>query len=307
MSKISLQGRVALVTGAGRGLGREHALQLAQRGATVVVSDLGCELDGSGMDPTVAAAVAGEITAAGGEAISVCADVTNSGGADAAVGAAMAAYGRLDILVNNVGGSRMYKAASILDRGDDDFDFTLGANLRSALIMTRTVWPILVEQGYGRVVNTSSTSALGSPRVPDYGAVKSGIIGLTRSMAEAGEPHGIRVNAVMPAAYTRAIERNVTNPARREQMAKEFTTAMVSPIVVLLAAQECPFNGDTIHAAGGLFSRVTLVESAGVVLKEPTPEDLLERAAEISSLEGSRAHQTGAELRDWVEDRLGNR
>ncbi len=196
----SFEGRVAVVTGAGRGIGRAYALLLASRGARVVVNDLGGSIQGLGADAGVASRVATEIAAAGGSAIADENDVAAPSGAQALIDAAVDNFGRLDILVNNAG---IMQWAGFPDVDQENLERHLAVHVLGSFNTTRAAWPHMVEQGYGRIVMTTSSGIFGLPKNLSYATAKGGVIGLTRSIATMSEAHGIRVNLIAPAAMTR--------------------------------------------------------------------------------------------------------
>ena len=200
MNEHRFDGRVAVVTGAGRGIGRAHALLLADRGASVVVNDLGGSMDGVGEDPGPAAAVAAEIVAAGGAAIADSSDVATTAGSQALVEAAVERFGRVDIVVNNAG---IIRWAGFPEADLDNLERHLAVHVAGSFNTTRAAWPHMVEQGYGRVVMTTSAGLFGLPDNLSYATAKGAVIGLTRSLTTAGAAHGIKINLIAPAAMTR--------------------------------------------------------------------------------------------------------
>lgn len=286
--------RVALVTGAGRGLGRAHALALAARGTAVVVNDSGAELDGRGGDPAVADAVAAEIEATGGTALASHHDVATHGGADGAVGRALDAFGRLDAVVNNAGILRD-RSFGKLDRAD--FDAVVIAHLGSAAYVTRAAWPALRASGSGRVVFTSSASGLfGQFGQANYAAAKLGLVGLMNDLKHEGERHGIRVNAIAPVARTR-----MTEPLLPDAVKDGLGPERVSPLVAWLASEVCGESGLLLQVAAGLVTRVRLFETEPLTL----PEDVAEIGDVVDELgalgPGTPFGSTGESLQRFMD------
>ena len=200
VNEHSFEGRVAVVTGAGRGIGRAYAILLASRGASVVVNDLGGSLDGVGEDAGVAAEVADEIVGAGGAAIADASDVSTPEGGRSLIEAAIERFGRLDILVNNAG---IIRWAGLPEADTENLASHLAVHVLGSFNTTRAAWPHMVDQGYGRIVMTTSSGLFGLPKNLSYATAKGGVIGLTRSLATAGAAHGIKVNLIAPGAVTR--------------------------------------------------------------------------------------------------------
>ena len=264
MPDLSFAGRVAIITGAGGGLGRSHALELARRGAHVLVNDLGGSLDGSGSSDSAAQQVVNEITALGGSAAPNYDTVATSAGGQAIVAAAVAAFGRIDILVNNAGILRD-KAFHKMDAAM--IDAVIDVHLKGALYVTQPAFRLMREQGYGRIINTSSASGLfGNFGQANYGAAKAGLAGLTRVLALEGAGHGIKVNAIAPIASTR-----MTADILGELQAK-VSPESVSPMVAYLAHEECSVNGNVYSVAGGRIARIFVAETLGVVLADNSAE-----------------------------------
>ena len=294
MSQIDLDGRVAIVTGAGGGLGRSHALALAARGAKVVVNDLGSP-DGDG--PSAKAVVA-EIEQAGGTALENTASVADSDAAAGIVDAAREAYGRVDVLVNNAGILRDRSFAKMTEQEVRD---VLEVHVMGAFHLTMAAWPHLREQEYGRVINTTSPAGLfGNFGQANYATAKMGLVGLTQTLAMEGRKFGINVNVIAPLAASRMTE-SILPP---EVLAK-LDPELVSPVVVYLGSQDCTQTGSIFTAGGGYVSRVAIVQGDGVAFDELTPEALAERWDDVVALGDGREFLGGAaEQGDWVVSQL---
>lgn len=277
-----VEGRVAVVTGAGGGLGRQHALLLAQRGAKVVVNDLGGARDGTGAGSAMADQVVGEITAAGGEAVANYDNVAGAEGGAAIVQTALDAFGRIDIVVNNAGILRDVTFAKMTDQ---QWDAVVKVHLYGTYHVTRAAWPHLREQSYGRVIVTTSTSGLyGNFGQTNYGAAKLGVVGLINTLALEGRKYQITANAVAPIAATRMTE-DIMPP---EALAA-LDPAFVSPAVVHLASEECTETGEVILAGGGQYARVRLMQAQGTHFeKAPSVEDLAARWDQVMDMEGAQ-------------------
>ena len=264
MPDMRFDGRVAIITGAGGGLGRSHALELARRGAHILVNDLGGALDGSGSSTSAAQRVVDEITALGGQAAPNHDSVATPEGGQAIVQAALDAFGRVDVLVNNAGILRD-KAFHKMDH--TMIDAVIDVHLKGALYVSQPAFRLMREQGYGRIVNTSSASGLfGNFGQANYGAAKAGLAGLTRVLALEGAGHGIKVNAIAPIASTRMTEDILGD------LAAKVSPDSVSPLVAYLAHEECSVNGHVYSVAGGRIARIFVAETHGVVLPENTAE-----------------------------------
>jgi len=279
MSEMRFEGQVAVVTGAGRGLGRAYATLLAQRGAKVVVNNR--IRAGTEHEPPVADEVVGLIASAGGSAVANTADISSKAGAASVVQSALEAFGRIDVVVNNAGIVHFHTFA---DYPEDELEEMLAIQLRATWSVTQAAWPHLQAQGYGRVVNTVSRGAFfGDPQGAAYATSKGATYGLTRALAVEGRQHGIKVNAISPTAWTPLYARapDVT-PERRAMLERDFTTALVAPVVVALAHRSCPFTGEVIGAAGGHVSRMYIAQTRGTHVADGfTPEEFIERLPEI--------------------------
>jgi NAD(P)-dependent dehydrogenase (short-subunit alcohol dehydrogenase family) len=280
MDPISFDGRVAIVTGAGGGLGRAHALDLARRGARVVVNDLGGATDGTGSGSSMADAVVAEITEAGGEAIANYDSVSSKEGGEAIVAAAVDAFGTVDIVVNNAG---ILRDKSFHNLTEDEFGPVLDVHLRGAFHVTLPAWKVMREKAYGRVVSTTSASGmLGNFGQANYGAAKAGLWGLTNVLAQEGAKYGITANTIAPIAKTRMTE-ELFGP-----MMDFFAPEQVTPAVVFLASEGCTLTGECLTVGGGRIGRMFLgvnqgwFAGPGVV---PTAEDVASHLDEVMSEE----------------------
>lgn len=256
---LDFTGRVAVVTGAGRGIGRGHAQLLAARGARVIINDLGTRMTGDGADASIAQAAAAGITTAGGIAEADTSDISTEEGAAALVEHAIDAFGRIDILINNAG-----------IFGTDDFpqiDLELmrrmhAVHVGGSFLVTRAAWNHMAAAGYGRVVLTTSTSALGAGDTISYTTAKAGVLGLGRALAQAGIPLGIKVNLVAPMALTRMMISGM-GAAETPPEDPQRAPALVAPLVALLCHEWCPVTGETFMAGMRRVSRLFIAETRG--------------------------------------------
>lgn len=278
MEQIRFDGRVALVTGAGNGLGREHALLLAARGARVLVNDYGGDTVGRGRSEGPAEAVAREIEAAGGEAAANAGSVADSADGVAMVEQALDLWGRIDVVVHNAGiggGTGPFE-----DVRDEHVDAVFKTHLYGAIHVLRPAWRHMKAAGYGRIVNTSSSTALGVDGSFDYPAAKAGLLGLTRSLAREGAPLGIKVNAIMPLAYTR-MAAGVPNKEIRDWMSATFPAHRVAPLVAWLCHEDVPVSGDIFTVGGGRAARVTTSVYPGYRSDDDRPESFRDHWDEV--------------------------
>ena len=255
---ISFADQVAIVTGAGGGLGRCHALELARRGAKVVINDLGGTMDGSGGSSDAAEAVVAEIKAMGGEAIANGGSVSDRAGAQSMVDDAMNAWGRVDVLINNAG---ILRDKSFSKMTLDDFEMVVNVHLLGAAYCSHAVWPIMREQNYGRILMTTSPSGLyGNFGQTNYGAAKMGQVGLMNSMKIEGAKNNIHTNSIAPVAATR-----MTENLMPEEVLEKLGPELVTPAAIFLVTEEAP-NGVILQAQGGQYSLAAVVENSGVNL-----------------------------------------
>jgi NAD(P)-dependent dehydrogenase (short-subunit alcohol dehydrogenase family) len=278
MADLGFDGKVAIITGAGGGLGRSHALDLARRGALVVVNDLGGSVDGTGSGTTAAQAVVDEIAAAGGEAVANYDSVATPEGGRAIVQTALDTWGRIDIIVNNAG---ILRDASFKNMDADKVNPVLDVHLRGAFNVTQPAWETMREQGYGRIVNTSSGAGIfGNFGQTNYGAAKMGLVGLTRVLAVEGAKSNIKANAIAPVAKTRMTE-DILGP-----VADKLQPEMVTPVVAFLAHESCPVSGEVYSVGGGRVARVFVGVTRGVTDTALTAETVRDRFDEIREEEG---------------------
>jgi NAD(P)-dependent dehydrogenase (short-subunit alcohol dehydrogenase family) len=285
---IDFKGRVAIVTGAGGGLGRQHALALAARGAKVVVNDLGAARDGSGGSVSAAQAVVDEIVAAGGEAIANGASVTDFEAVQAMVQQAVDAWGRVDILVNNAG---ILRDKSFAKMEIADFKLVVDVHLMGAVNCTKAVWALMNEQKYGRIVMTTSSSGLyGNFGQSNYGAAKLALVGLMQTLSIEGAKNDIRVNCLAPTAATR-----MTEDLFPKEMLEAFQPDAVVPAMLVLAAEDAP-NRTVLCAGAGVFEAAHITLTQGVWLGNgpDAAEQLAARLAEVTSREDEAVPQSGA-------------
>jgi hypothetical protein len=306
MSELRFDDRAVIVTGAGRGVGRSHALALGARGAKVVVADLGGELDGTGSSSGPAQEVVEEITGAGGEAVACHASVADEAGAASIVQAALDSFGRLDVVVNNAG---IADPDLFEDLSLDRFRRMVEVHYLGTVNVTFAAWPHLLAGGYGRIVNTTSEGALGTvPKCTSYGGAKGGVFAFTKALANDAMRHGIQVNAVAPRANTRlsapwVLAKTYDLPLdvfEESDTMEKFRPELVSPAAVFLAHESCRLNGEVLVSGGGQVMRMVIMENEGITKDDLTPEDVAENLDRVMDL--SDAHVVAVEtLLDEVE------
>ncbi len=285
---IDFKGRVAIVTGAGGGLGKQHALALAARGAKVVVNDLGGDVHGVGGSVSAAQAVVDEIRAAGGEAIVNGASVTDFAAVQAMVQQTMDTWGRVDILVNNAG---ILRDKSFAKMDLADFRLVVDVHLMGAVHCSKAVWPIMQAQNYGRIVMTTSSSGLyGNFGQANYGAAKMALAGLMQTLSIEGEKNNIRVNCLAPTAATR-----MTEGLMPEAVLKALEPQAVVPAMLVMASEDAP-NRTIICAGAGSFevAHITLTQGVHLGLTPDTPERLAAALAQVTDRQGETVPLSGA-------------
>jgi len=284
--------QVAVITGAGNGLGKEYALLLASRGARVLVNDIGGSVTGTGSDADTATAAADEIRRRGGEAIADNTSVTSPEGGQAIIDAAVQAWGRVDIVINNAG---IVRDAPFEDVSADRLDPLVDVHLRGAFYVTRPAWKIMREQRYGRILNTCSAAGLlGAERMSNYGAAKTGLVGLTRVLAAEGADRNIKVNAVAPIAYTRMLAHSVESAGQPDdpsaqavlddlvtQYLQKLDPALVAPVAAFLTHRDCPVSGEIYTVGAGHVARLFIGRTQGFYDPALTVEQVREHLDEI--------------------------
>jgi NAD(P)-dependent dehydrogenase (short-subunit alcohol dehydrogenase family) len=293
VTELGFDGRVAIVTGAGGGLGKYHALLLASRGARLVINDIGASIAGEGADAGPAQAVAREICDAGGEAVADTSSVATRDGGSALVQTALDTYGRVDVLVNNAG---ILRDAPFDDMTSELLDPVIDVHLRGTFFVTRPAWLQMRQQGYGRIVNTTSAAGLlGTALKSNYGAAKAGILGLTKVLAAEGAPYGIKVNAIAPFALTRMLTNSMADAAGAadfdpvvmemvEGFMRKLDPGLVSPVVAFLAHEQCPVSGEIYTVGGGHVSRFFVGRTLGYFNPELSVENVRDNIDQIRDL-----------------------
>ena len=290
MNEIRFDGRVAVVTGAGGGLGRAHALLLAERGAIVVVNDLGGSVNGAGGDATAAQQVVREIEAAGGQALANFDDIATPSGAQNLIDAATQAFGRVDVLINNAG---ILRDKTLFKMDPADFEAVVRVHLLGSAWCTRAVMPVMQKQLYGRIVMTTSAAGLyGNFGQSNYGAAKLGVVGLMNTLKHEGAKFGICINTVAPVALTR-----MTEGIALGTLMSNATPERVSAGVAFLASQACQLTGQILSAGAGYFSTVRIVEGRGLQapLDQVSPEYVAAHWAQITDESAARGFDSATE------------
>lgn len=290
--ELRFDDQVAVVTGAGGGLGKQYALLLAARGARVVVNDLGGSVTGAGSDGAAAQTAAAEIRDRGGEAVADSHSVTSPHGGEAIIGTALDTWGRVDILINNAG---IVRDAPFEEMTAERLDPLLDVHLRGAFHVTRPAWKVMREQGYGRILNTTSAAGiLGNVGMSNYGSAKTGLIGFTRVLAAEGAQHDIRVNAIAPIAYTRMLEQSLKSAGQPDDASaqavlddlvghylQKLDPALVAPVAAFLVHRECPVSGEIYTVGAGHVSRFFIGRTKGFTSPGLSIEQVRDHLAEI--------------------------
>lgn len=272
MADLGLKGRTVLVTGAGGGLGRCHALLFAKHGANVVVNDLGGAADGTGKGSSMADAVVEEIKAVGGNATANYDSVTETAGADSMIKTAVDSFGSIDIVVNNAG---ILRDKSFAKMTDDDWDLVFAVHVKGAYNVTKAAWPLMREQKYGRVIMTSSASGIyGNFGQSNYSAAKMALVGMGQTLALEGEKYNIKTNIIAPVAISR-----MTESLMPENVHEMLKAEFVSPLVVYLCSEGCEANGEVYEVGAGNFARIETLRAEGLRIKPDGPITVEEVAA----------------------------
>ncbi|ACY99205.1 MULTISPECIES: SDR family oxidoreductase [Thermomonospora] len=279
MSELRFDGRVAIVTGAGHGLGRQHALELAARGAKVVVNDLGGDRSGAGASAGPAQQVVEEIVKNGGEAVANPDNVATPEGAQAIVQAALDNFGKIDIVINNAG---ILRDKSFKNMTVEEWDAVIAVHLRGAFLVTSAAWPHLRDQGYGRIVNTSSPAGLfGNFGQANYSTAKMGLVGFTKTLAHEGAKYNIKANAIAPVAWTR-----MTEDLLPADFAEALGVDKVTPLVAYLAHEDNQASGEVYTVGGGRIAKIFVAEGPGWAKKDGlTVEDVAANWEQINAQE----------------------
>lgn len=295
-NELRFDDQVAVITGAGGGLGRQYAQLLASRGARIVVNDVGGSVTGDGADGEAARAAAAEIRDRGGEAVADTHSVTTPEGGQAIIDTALRAWGRVDIVINNAG---IVGDAPFADMTADRLEPLIDVHLKGAFHVTRPAWKVMRERRYGRILNTCSAAGiLGAEHMSNYGAAKTGLIGFTRVLAAEGAGHNIKVNAIAPIAYTRMLARELENATGQRaaendaaaqevlddlvgQYLQKLDPVLVAPVAAFLTHRECPVTGEIYSVGAGQVSRFFIGRTTGFYRPALSIEDVRDHLGEI--------------------------
>jgi NAD(P)-dependent dehydrogenase (short-subunit alcohol dehydrogenase family) len=282
--RISLEGKVAVVTGAGRGLGRAYVELLAERGARIVVNDLGTDVAGFGRDASVAQEVTDVIRSRGGEAIADGSDISTPQGGSELIAKTIDAFGKIDLLVNNAGicGSQLFEDATL-----DDFDHYWRVHLGGPVNTVKAAWPHMVAQHQGKIILTTSVAGLfGLRGQATYAAAKCAVVGLMRVLAIEGSEHGILVNTIAPSGHTRMHPAAIADANLLEQSQLTMPVELVAPAIVWLASDDCNETNSIYNVEGGTIQRVAIVTGPGFHDANLTPESIAAHYAQVEAIEG---------------------
>lgn len=305
---IDFEGQAAVVTGAGRGLGRLYAIELARRRASVVVNDLGGTMHGDGADASVADLIVDEITAAGGSAVASYHSVESPDGGEAIVQTAVENFGRLDAVVSNAG---IFNSIAFDELTPDDWRRMLRVHLDGGFYLAQPAFRAMKAQGYGRFVFVSSTAGMfGQHLESHYAAAKAGLVGLTNIIALEGAPHGILANTLLPTGFSRMVTETVadTRALKESGFLDMIRPELVTPMVVYLASRACEFSHRNYSAIGGRYARVFIGLARGWLAErgsQPTAEDVAARISQISATDAFTVPETNYEEVFEVTERLG--
>ncbi len=278
MSNISFEDRVVIVTGAGNGLGKAYALDLGNRGAKVVVNDLGGSVDGSGSASSPADEVVNEIIENGGEAVANYDSVATKEGGESIVQSAIDSFGTVDALVNNAG---IFRDKSFANMSEEELSLIIDVHLKGAFFVSQPAFKVMKEKNYGRIVNVASPSGLfGNFGQSNYGAAKMGVVGLTNVLAIEGAKYNIKVNVIAPTAYTR-----MTEALLSEDLGKLFSAELVTPLVSYLASEACEPSHEIYGVGAGRFARIGIITHKGYINTSPSAEDIADNIEEIRNIE----------------------
>jgi NAD(P)-dependent dehydrogenase (short-subunit alcohol dehydrogenase family) len=313
MGELRFDDRVIVITGGGRGIGFAYAREFAARGAHIVINDSGSSVGGAGSDPSVADAAVKHIRDAGGTAFANTESVATADGAEAVIHAALGAFGRLDVVIANAG---IVAHSDFPSTDPSEFTRHLEVHLVGSFNVCRAAWPHFVASSYGRIVMTTSAAIFGRPDLVAYGSAKAGIVGLTRSLAAAGEADGIKVNAVAPQAFSRMVEaarkagRAGTSGQTESDPGENRPEYTIFPLTAVLAHEACPGNGEIYSAGRGRVARIFLAETPGHFAPDLTPESVLANWHTVESEHGYTvprdARDYGARLRRRLDDLRGS-
>jgi NAD(P)-dependent dehydrogenase (short-subunit alcohol dehydrogenase family) len=300
MDELRFDGRAVIVTGAGRGIGRSHALLLASKGARVVVADIGAGIDGGGGQSRCPAdEVVSEIRAGGGEAVPSYASVADEAGAASIVETAVEAFGRLDAVIDNAG---IHDPGRFEALTAESFRRMLDVHFFGTLFVLKAAWPHFVDAGYGRIVNTVSEAMLGGiAELTSYGAAKGAVFGLTRNLATEGPPHGIKANAIAPRAYTRmsasssdALSEMLAIPKEdMEAINASMPPELCAPAAAFLAHESCALTGEVLQVGMGGVARLAVVHAEGINKQPLTAEDIAANIDAVMDVTDARVTDAG--------------